>query len=715
MGRTHQFVAVLMAGVMIAPSGCHWQRGSPFHSSAPPGAYEEFASEIEYPAETACTMAIADESLAAPHPWTISTEGEPVYWDLSLEEALQITLANSRVLRDLGGAVVRSPGTTRTATDPAIVETDPRAGIEAALSEFDAQLLTSVFWERNDRALNNQFFGGGTRVLQQDAGVFQSAITKRAATGSLFTIRHNVDYDSNNAPGNAYASAWNTNVEMEIRQPLLQGSGTQFNRIAGPRSAPGVYNGVMIARLNTDVALADFEIAVRDLVSNVENAYWDLYYGYRVLDARVRARDAALDTWRKIYALAEVRRRGGEAEKEAQAREQFFRFQQDVQNAMSGEPTEMTRNWNGLPSGSFRSTSGVLMAERRLRLLMGLPPSDGRLVRPTDEPVIAKIEFDWNQVVEEAATRRAELRRQKWQIRRRELELIASKNHLLPRLDAVGRYRWRGFGDELIDSDGGSALFDPVTGDPLEGSNAYGVLTGGDFQEWQLGFELSMPIGFRLAHVAARNAELLLARERALLRDQQREVVHEAADAIAEMDRAYTVLHSSYNRLVASEDQVKAVQAAYDTGNAPLDLLLDAQRRRAESAVDYTQSRARYAVATKNVHFVQGTLLEYDGIYLAEGPWPGEAYHDAAEREASRSVPRPLNYASSHAPVVSRGQHAQHSGDHVLPVPGPDYGPYPAFVEEPLLGEPLLEDPLPLEEPAADDVPDGPSLAMPEA
>ena len=42
--------------------------------------------------------------------------------------------------------------------------------------------------------------------------------------------------------------------------------------------------------------------------------------------------------------------------------------------------------------------------------------------------------------------------------------------------------------------------------------------------------------------VAARNAELLLARERALLKDQQREVVHEAADAISEMDRAYVVM-----------------------------------------------------------------------------------------------------------------------------------------------------------------------------
>ena len=32
-----------------------------------------------------------------------------------------------------------------------------------------------------------------------------------------------------------------------------------------------MYDGVLIARLNADVALTDFEIAVRDLVSNVES------------------------------------------------------------------------------------------------------------------------------------------------------------------------------------------------------------------------------------------------------------------------------------------------------------------------------------------------------------------------------------------------------------------------------------------------------------
>jgi outer membrane protein TolC len=695
MDRFRKALAVVLAGTLLVPSGGCFSGHRPFKSAVPKGAYEKVASEIEYPSESACTQMNADESLSAPRPWTIGTQGTPQYWDISLEEAIQLTLQNSRVLRDLGGAVVRAPESTKTTLDPAAAETDPRAGIEAALSAFDAQFLMSSYWEKNDRALNNQFFGGGTRVLQQDDAVFQAAITKRAATGTQFTIRHNVDYDANNAPGNLFPSAWNVNVEAEIRHPLLQGSGVEFNRIAGPLATPGVYNGVLIARLNTDVALTDFEIAVRDLVSNVENAYWDLYYGYRVLDAKVKARDAGLDTWRKIYALYEVNRHGGEADKEAQARSQYFAFEQDVQNALSGEPIDATRNWNGLPSGSFRATGGVLMAERRLRLLMGLSPSDCRLMRPSDEPIAAKIDFDWCQTTAEATTRRAELRRQKWIVRRRELELIASKNQLLPRLDAVGRYRWRGFGDDL---------FPGPNNPPLpQFDNAYADLNSGNFQEWQLGFELNVPIGFREAHVAARNAELLLCRERAILRDQQREVVHEAADAVAEVDRAYTVLQTSYNRLAANGDQLGAVRAAYEADKAPLDLFLDAQRRVAEAETDYYLNRTRYMLATKNVHFVKGTLLEYDGVHLAEGPWPDAAYVDAAKREASRSMPVPLNYASARAQIVSNGVFPQNESE--LPNGAPmGERPSPAPAN-------LPPDELPL--PKQDSGPIGPGPAMP--
>jgi hypothetical protein len=296
------------------------------------------------------------------------------------------------------------------------------------------------------------------------------------------------------------------------------------------------------------------------------------------------------------------------------------------------------------------------------------------------------VQFDWTEISRESVVRRAELRRQRFETRRSELEWIASKNMLLPRLDAIGRYRWRGFGNELLDSGGGNPPFD----------NAWEDLTGGDFQEWQLGLELSVPIGFRRAFSAARHAELQLCRKRAILREQEHYVLHNVASAVAEMQRAYTVSQTSFNRLDAARQQLEAVEAAFEADKISLDLLLDSQRRLADAQSRYYRILAEYAIAVKNVHYAKGTLLDYDGVYLSEGGWPRQAYKDAAQCEHSRGKSRPLNYASARAPRVSHGPYKQRL-DKPIALVAPTTNP----AEEPSPSEPAdLEsdapDPLPV-------------------
>ncbi len=624
MPRLIAWLIPMLAALPIALSGCRHERhcgNMPYDDSALGVAL----TKIEYPD---LEVPACDTTFPVEAPRTLRDLSDVRYWDLTLEETVRLALMNSDVLRDLGGAVVRSPETSTTSFDPAVQETDPRFGVEGALSAFDAQLNSRLLAERVDRRLNNRFLGQ-LGFLQGDNVNWDTEIVKRAATGSRFALRQHIDSLRDNNAGNQFPypdDAWTAWYEAEARQPLLQGGGINFNRIAGPGATPGVYNGVLVARIRTDISLADFEIALRDFTSNVENAYWDLYYAYRDLDAKVRARDIALDTWRRIQALNESGRRGGEAEKEAQAREQYYRFEADVQDALAGRPLDGTRTNNGSRPGTFRGLPGVLVNERRLRLLMGVVPEQSTLIRPADEPFPASIVFDWGSISTESLARRSELRRQRWQIKRRELELLATRNFLLPRLDAIGLYRFRGFGDSLLDPQRNGVRFD----------NAFQDLTTGDFQEWQAGLEFSMSLGFRQAYVAMRNAELQLSRDRALLRAQEQEVLYDLAQAVAEMDRGFVVLQTNYNRMIAAREQVAAVQAAFDDDRIQFIAVLDAQRRQAEDESQYYRSRVEYAVGIKNVHFEKGTMLDYLGIATTEGPWPDKAYDDAARREASR-------------------------------------------------------------------------------
>ena len=537
-------------------------------------------------------------------------ESAILYVDRSLGEVLRAGLEYSTVVRDLGGVVLRSPDTVNTTFAGSLASTDPRFGDDAALSQFDARLRASANYENNDRIFNNAFFAGGTTAFQQDLHEYDVELSKISATGSRFALRGYTEYDANNAPANTFASAYQNWLEGEVRQPLLQGGGVQFNRIAGPNAVPGLYNGLLIARANIDIEQSDFEAALRDYVSNVENAYWDLYLSYRELDARKKAMERALLIWNETK--AKVSEELVTKSKEALARQQYYRLKAEVDEALSGRLLQGTQTRNGSDGGTLQQASGVLAAERRLRLLIGLPASDGQLIRPSDEPTMGEVNVDWDTAVQEAVTQRPELIRQTLQVKKREMELLAAKNFLNPRLDAVARYRMRGFGDDLINHGGTQRTAAP--------SSSVGNLFTGDQQEWAMGVELSMPIGFRQAHAAVTNAELQLSRARAVQVEQQREIVSNLSAAVTDAARAYQAQQNNLNRYLAAKEYFEALLVQKEEKGLTVepDRFLDAQERLVRSEVDFFRSRAEYAVALKNVHFEKGTLMQYKDMRLAE-------------------------------------------------------------------------------------------------
>lgn len=636
--RTSRLQFAIVAVCLVAFTGCMAKKANVFQRDHDVALYESVAARVDYPDHQLACEPTSDYP-AAPH--TLRDDEPPEYWDLDRHSAIQYALEHSEVLQDLGGTVLRSPESVQTSYSVAIQATDPRFGAEAALSAFDAQFAASAFFEKNDRQLNNTFFGGGTRLLQKDVNDYQAQISKFGVTGGEFALRNKINYDNNNAPGNAFPHAYTDELEAEIRHPLLQGAGVEFNRLAGPSRTPGLVNGVLIARVNNKITQADFELALRNYVSNVENAYWDLYFAYRNLDAKVHARDRALETWRIVIALKKEGGRGGEADKEALAREQYYRFQEEVQNALTGRQEDGTRTNNGSTGGAFRGTGGVHIAERRLRLLMGVPINERRLVRPTDEPEMARIVLDWDSIVSEAYSRRIELKRQRLLVQRREMELLANRNFLAPRLDAVGLYRWRGFGRDLIEQGGNQ--------------NAIDDLTGGAFQEWQLGIQLDVPIGFRRAHAAVQNSELLLAKERAILREQERQIGHDLSNAIGEIDRAYETCQTNLNRYRAARMYLDTLEANRKAGRpVDVDKILDAQNRVAASETRYFLTRVEYALAIKNVNFEKGSLLEYHNLFTEDGIQVGTKHKAAGNGNFATTQPptMQLDAAAAKTPVA---------------------------------------------------------------
>lgn len=575
---------------------------------------------------------------------------------LTLEQCVQQALATSNVMRDLGGTIIRAPQATPSRLDPALVFSDPRSGEEAALSAFDANFFLNSNFEDNARALNNQFFGN-QGFFRQDLWVTQTGFNKRSATGGQYSVRNVTIKDNNNQLSNRLGSrSWETYFEGEVRQPLMQGAGTQFNRIAGPGALPGQYNGVLLARVRTDISLVDFERSVRDLVAEVENAYWDLYFSYRDLEAKIQARDIARQTW-DFYLSRRADVNGGEI---AQAEEQFHRFQSDVLDALQGRPLDGTRTNNGSPGGTFRGQGGIRVAERKLRLLAGMPINDGRLIQPVDSPAVAPVRFDWQNAISTALDRREELRRQRWVVKQRELELVASENFLRPQLDVVARARARGFGATLFD-------------------DAVRSLYRDDLTEYQLGLEYNVPVGFRRANAGVRNAELALSREAELLREQERIVHFGLSNAIGEARRAWDNMQLQKKRLDAIVQQLNIIATKREKGdNSEIDIELETHRRLLDARLRYHQAQIEYQVALRNVHFEQGTLLDFNGIRLSESISPVMAIEQAGTRQANQDESIQPRHRD---PVIAAGDEDTSAGfdaelpHDVQPVDGSGFGP----------------------------------------
>ena len=614
--------------------------------------------------ETANVCApVAQETATLPPPLTINSEFAPEDWHLTLEEVVRITMSNSDVIRDIGGSVVNGAGTS--VYDVALQQ----LGEEEALSAFDAQVNSNIFFNRDERAFNNIIFGGGASTVAGNSANSNFQISKTGATGTQYQLRTITSYNRDSAPSD-FNSAHNVAAEAQIRQPLLRGRGIEFNRLAGPnaQNPAATYNGVVLARIRTDIALADFESSVRNLVRDTENAYWQLYFAYRSLDARTAAYEAALRSWRTVQDQLEAGTADGE--QEALARATFYQTKVAMNNALAGGV--------GVP--------GVHSAERNLRKLMGIPANDGKLIRPADEPSIAERIFDWQDSLDLALDRRVELRRQRWLLKQRESELIASKNFLLSQIDLVGLYRWRGFGDDLLgnrDVPNGSAISDLWTG---------------DLQGWQLGLEYSVALGKRREHAVVRGAELRLARERAQLRNKELLIGNDLSSQFGEMARTYAVARDNFNRTIAERTRLKAAQAKYDAGQELLEFVLNALQSTADADSQYFQTLVDYNLAVSNMHFVRGTYLDYMGVRLSEGPWSAGAYRSYA-KEFRRFKPRSMNYCKMEPSPVSSGSYSQ-----VAPITRGAVQHLPAFEEIPAAAEPIVPVPADLSAPATLDV-----------
>ena len=461
-------------------------------------------------------------------------------------------------------------------------------------------------------------------VLRQETGTWNAQLQKSFANGGQITFSNQWNYLNTTSPAVLFPSSYSGFVRVGYTQPLWAGSGVEYTRIASPignngglAAVTGVSQGVVISRINEDIALGNFELSALILLRDTENLYWNLYLQYRLYHTAVVAHNSAERSWREAYAKLKA---GGvtgfSPVDEAQALDQFYSTRATAEQTLSNLYTN----------------------ETDLRRLLGLPVNDGRIIRPVDEPLTARFVPDWYNSLTEGLTRRVELRTQKWQIKSLELQLIAAKSLVHPQLNFVSYYQVNGFGNDLISQQ--SQIAQPF-------SIAFGSLAEDNQNGWNLGFNFSMPIGFRAAWSQVRQYEWRIAKARDALAEQEMEVAQELAVAFQNVAAAYQTAQSNFNRRVATERELALYQFQYEAGTTTLAFVLQAQSSLANAEQNYYTSLSTYAQAIMDLNFRKGTLLDYHNVTLAESEWTPAAYRDAVRDAWARAHAIPARFLGS--------------------------------------------------------------------
>jgi len=666
-----------MAGTLL--SGCVRDRNDvKYLGQEKRELYRDHATDVAFPT--------VDEPLpsqvtgtAPPH--TILETDEIPIREISLGESIQVGLQNSQVIRAAGtfltsgNSLLSAPQATPSSFDPAIQASGVlfgSRGVEAALSAFDAQLNSSMIWGRSSTTQNIAYGGlGAAQVVTNETGAFNTTLSKTMANGGQIAIYENINYLGTDSPAVYMPSNYSGATGINYTLPLLAGSGTEFTRVAGPLGQQfggltGVSQGVLIARINEDISIAQFETALHSLVRDIEDSYWDLYQAYRTYHTAVTAKESSLLTWR----IADLQLQGGVRTRAevAQARDQYF----------------------ATDAASINARSGIYTAEIRLRRLIGLPANDGTTLRPLDEPVTAQLVPDWYTSLTESLTRRVELRTQKWNIKSMELQLDAARSLVRPQLNFVSGYQVNGFGDHLLGYNQGTT------------GNYFENMTAGNQTGWNVGMNFNWAIGFRAAMSQVRNYELRLSKAQRVLAEQEKEITHELAASFQELSRSYAAAETNMNRMIAARENVKYLEPNIREGTILLDELLRAQLRQAEAEVAYYQSLVEYNQALNDLEFRKGTILSHNSIYLSEGSWDLEAFRDAKHNADARNhaidgsgvletIPAPF---ASPSPVGGVYFTAPEAQPELAPTPA---GQLPTTLIEPI---PTMERPLaPVNEP----------------
>lgn len=365
---------------------------------------------------------------------------------------------------------------------------------------------------------------------------------------------------------NLYTSQASGTFGLTVTQPLLQGFGLGANMAT-----------LRKANLDVDISRAELKGVAEEVASQVENAYWDVYLATEEVDIQ-----------EKSVELAERQ------------------LQESIERVAVGRLPELDL---ATVRAELATRQEALIDARsryeqaRLHILYLLNPSNpsgwNLVPLPTEQPFVPVDSLENVEAHEELGMRfRADLNQARLSLKKGEIDVVQTRNGLLPRLDlfiTLGRTSYASVMNKAY----------PDVQSPFRNQN--------------VGVNLSFPITERKTLAQYNRAKRTREQIDQSVKNLERMAQFDIRSAYIEVLRTRQQINATRVSRELQEKKLEAEQEKFRVGKSTNYLVLQAQRDYTASRRDEARSKVSCLEALVNLYLMEGTLLDRRGISSLTG------------------------------------------------------------------------------------------------
>ncbi|HIQ20390.1 MAG TPA: TolC family protein [Planctomycetes bacterium] len=455
-----------------------------------------------------------------------------------------------------------------------------RTFVAEADGEFDARgFIDSKFVRTSEPVGNLLTTGGPDRFRDADWG-YELGLRKTTRSGGRFEISQQIGIQTNNSIFFVPSEQGNARLTISFTQPLWRGAGKAYNMATE-----------LIAQIEADASLYEFERRMEDFLVDVYEAYWSLYLERVAYLQRQKLLEAGEGILRELEMRQNVDVRQSQI---LQARARVERRRHDL-----------VSSWRA-----------VRNAEARIRALVNDPDflaAESIELVPREIPSRLRVDLRLRDALVAAVENREEVEETLREIRAAAWRLKVAEQDLLPRLDAILETYVSGLADNF-------SVGDALGGQFLEGEPSYTV-----------GFAFELPIHNTAARARYHRRQLEIQQMLAQFRTTMENLMAEVEIAVRNVNTSYEQVQTAYRSMEAAASELRYYQERWrlmpgdeDIASVILENLLLSQERLAQAEYAFAQSLVAYNISHIHAKRAEGILFRAEQMIQpqAQGPVP---------------------------------------------------------------------------------------------